>query len=106
MNINRIHNQPQENHTQFAPKMNINRNYNQQVNRFNSRRNFFNEQCFLCHNFGNKAAQCISYKTIMTREAQNQMNVTEIKRSSYNNFSPLQNEIECSICNNFGREEF
>jgi len=41
----------------------------------------------------------------MTREARNQRNVIGINRSSYNNFSPLENEIECSICNNFGHEE-
>eukprot|EP00253_Pinus_taeda_P004698 PITA_04698 len=41
----------------------------------------------------------------MTREARNQRNVTGIKRSSYNNVSPLENEIECLICNNFGHEE-
>lgn len=29
MNINRTHNQPLVNHAQFSPKMNINRNYNQ-----------------------------------------------------------------------------
>ena len=38
--------------------------------RFDNRRIFFNGQCFSCHNFGNKAAQCVVYKTIMTREAQ------------------------------------
>jgi len=91
MNINRSHNQPQENHTQFAPKMNINRNYNQQVNRFDSRKNLFNGKCFSCHNFGHKVFQCISHKTIMIREAQNQRNVTGIERSSYNNFYPLEN---------------
>jgi len=42
----------------------------------------------------------------MTREAKNQKSVIEIKKSSYNNFSPLENEVECSICNNFGHEEF
>ena len=41
----------------------------------------------------------------MTREARNQRNVSGIKKSSYNNFSLLENEIECSICNNFGHEE-
>jgi len=41
----------------------------------------------------------------MTREAQNQRNVTRIKKSSYNNFSLLENETECSIYNNFGHEE-
>ena len=41
----------------------------------------------------------------MTREAWNQRSVTGIKKSSYNNFSPLENEIQCSICNNFGHEE-
>jgi len=41
MNINRSLNQPYANHTQFSPKMNINRNYNQQVNRFNSRKTYF-----------------------------------------------------------------
>eukprot|EP00253_Pinus_taeda_P032501 PITA_32501 len=101
--MNRSHNQPQVNHTQFASK--LNRNYNHQVNRFDNSRNFFNGQCFSCHNFGHKAAQCVAYKTIMTIEARNQRNVIEIKRSSYNNFSLLENEIECSICNNFGYEE-
>eukprot|EP00253_Pinus_taeda_P007936 PITA_07936 len=103
--VNRGHNQPQVNRTQFASKININRNYNQQVSRFKNRRNFFNGQCFSCHNFGHKAAQCVAYKTIMIREARNQRNVTRIKKSSYNNFSLLENEIECSICNNFGHEE-
>ena len=86
--------------------MNINRKYNHQVNRFDSHRNFFNGQCFSCHNFGHKAVQCVAYKTIMTREARNQRNVIGVKKSSYNNFSLLENEIECSICNNFGHEEF
>ena len=102
--MNKSQNQPQV--TQFASRMNINRNYNHQFNRFDSRRNFFNGQCFSCHNFRHKAAQCVAYKTIMTREARNQRNVTGVKKSSYNNFSPLENEIECSICNNFGHEEF
>ena len=95
--MNRSHNQPYVNHTQK-----MNRNYNHQVNRFDSRRNFFNGQCFSCHNFGHKATQCVSYETIMLREARNQRNVTGIKKSSYNNFYLLENEIECSICNNFG----
>jgi len=43
---------------------------------------------------------------IMTREARNQRSVIGIKKSSYNNFSPLENEVEFSICNNFGHEEF
>ena len=103
--MNRSHNQPRVNRTQFASNMNINRNYNHQVIRFANRRNYFNGQCLSCHNFGNKAAQCVAYKTIMTREAQNQRNVTGIKKSSYNNFSLLENEIECSICNKFGHEE-
>ena len=103
--MNRSHNQPQVNRTQFASKMNINRNYNHQVSRFDNRRNFFNGQCFSCHNFGHKAAQCVAYKIVMTREARNQRNVIRIKKISYNNFSLLENEIECSICNNFGHEE-
>jgi len=85
------------------------RSFNQQGNnakRFYGRRNFFNGQCFSCHNFGHKAAQFFSYKTIMTREGRNQRSVTRIKKSSYNNFSPLENEVECSIYNNFGHEEF
>ena len=80
--MNRSHNQPQVNHTQFAPKMNINRNYNHQVNRFDSRRNFFNGQCFSCHKFGHKDAQCVAYKAIMTREARNRRNVSGIKKRS------------------------
>jgi len=85
--------------------MNINRNYNHQVNRFDSRRNFFNWQCFSCHNFGQKATQCVSYKTIMTGEARNQRNVIGVRKISYKNFSLLENEKEFSICNNFGHEE-
>ena len=64
---------------------------------YNSRNFFFNGQCFSCHNFGHKAAQCVAYKTIMTREARKQRNETGIKKNTYNNFSPLQDEIECSF---------
>jgi len=88
--------------------MNINRSINQKVNNaklFYDHKNFFNGQCFSCHNFGHKAAQCVAYKTIMTREAQNQRSVRGIKKSSYNNFSPLEDETECSFCNHFGHEE-
>eukprot|EP00253_Pinus_taeda_P009420 PITA_09420 len=67
--MNRSFNQPQVNHSQFASRMD--KNYNHLVGRFDNCRNFFNGQCFSCHNFGHKAAQCIAYKTIMTREAQN-----------------------------------
>eukprot|EP00253_Pinus_taeda_P036618 PITA_36618 len=96
------------NHAQFTPRMNTNRSINQKVNnikRFYDHKNFFHGQCFSCHNFGHKASQCVSYKTIMTREARNQRSVTGIKKSSYNNFSPLEDEIESSFCNNFGHEE-
>lgn len=41
----------------------------------------------------------------MTREARNQGSVTGIMERTYNNFSPLENEIECSICNNFGHKD-
>ena len=86
--------------------MDVNGNYNHLVGRFDNRRNFFNGQCFSCHNFGNKAAQCFAYKTIMTREAKKQRSMTGIIKMTYNNFSTLENEIECSICNNFGHEDF
>ena len=85
--------------------MNANGNYNHLVGRFDNRRNFFNGQCFSCHKFGHKAAQCVAYKTIMTREARNQRSVTGIMKRTYNNFSALENEIECSICNNFDHED-
>ena len=42
----------------------------------------------------------------MTREARNKRILTRIKKNFYNNFSPLENEVECSICNNIGHEEF
>ena len=103
--MNRSYNQPQVNQSQFASRMNVNRNYNHQVSRFDNCKNFFNGQCFSCHNFGHKAAQCVAYKTIMTREARNQKNVIGIMKQTYNNFSLLENEIECSIYNNFGHEE-
>ena len=41
----------------------------------------------------------------MTKEARKQRNQTGIKKNTYNNFSPLQNEIECAYCNNFGHGE-
>jgi len=41
----------------------------------------------------------------MTREERNQHNVNRSGKSSYNVFSPLKNEVECSIFNNFGSEE-
>ena len=41
----------------------------------------------------------------MTREVRKKINETGIKKNTYNNFSPLQNEIECSYCNNFGHGE-
>jgi hypothetical protein len=84
-------------------------NSNQQVNsyrRFYDRKNFFfNGQCFSCHNFGHKAAQCVAYKTIMTRESRKKRIELETKKNTYNNFSPLQNEVECAYCNNFGHGE-
>ena len=41
----------------------------------------------------------------MTREARKKRIDTGIKKNTYNNFYPLQNEIECDYCNNFGHEE-
>eukprot|EP00253_Pinus_taeda_P030036 PITA_30036 len=40
----------------------------------------------------------------MTREVKKQRSMTGITKRTYNNFSALENEIECSICNNFGHE--
>ena len=85
--------------------MDDNKNYNHLGGRFDNRRNFFNGQCFSCHNFGHKATQCVAYKTIMTREAQKQRSMIGITKRTYNNFSALENEVECSICNNFGHED-
>ena len=36
---------------------------------------------------------------------QKQRSMTGIMKRTYNNFYALANEIECSICNNFGHEE-
>ena len=41
----------------------------------------------------------------MTREARKKINETGLKKNTYNNFSPLQDEIKCSFFNNFGHEE-
>ena len=64
---------PQVNHVHSNPRMNNNRSTNKKVNntkRFYDHTNFFfNGQFFSCHNFGHKVAQCVAYKTIMTREA-------------------------------------
>jgi len=86
--------------------MNVYGNYNHLDIRFDNHRNFFNGQCFSCHNFGHNATQCVAYKTIMTREARNQRSVTGIMKRTYNNFSALENEIECAICNNFCHDDF
>ena len=99
----------QVNHDHFNTRKKNKRNINQQVNikrRFHDRKNFFfNGKCFSCHNFGHKVAQCVAYKTIMTKEARKQRIETGIKKNTYNNFSPLQNEMECAYCNKFGHEE-
>lgn len=41
----------------------------------------------------------------MTREARKQHNANRTNKSSYNAFSPLQNEVEFSIWIKFGHEE-
>ena len=41
----------------------------------------------------------------MYREVRKQINEAGIKKNYYNNFSPLQNEIECAYCNDFGHGE-
>jgi len=41
----------------------------------------------------------------MTRESQKQRDMAGIKKMTYNNFSALENEVECSICNNSGHED-
>jgi len=41
----------------------------------------------------------------MTREARRKRSVIGINKSSYYNFSPLEDEIECSFFNKFGHEE-
>jgi len=105
LRTNRSYNQPQVKSSQYAPRMDVNRNNNRLDDRFDNRRSFFNGQCFSCHNFGHKAAQCVAYKTIMTREAQKQRSMTGTTKRNYNNFSVLENEVECSICNKFGHED-
>ena len=105
LRMNRSYNQPQVKSSQFASRMDVSRNYNRLVCGLDNRRSLFNGQCFSCHNFGHKAAQCVAYKTIMTREAQKQRSMSRITKRTYNNFSALESEIECSICNNFGHEE-
>src|ERR1700722_5044336 len=102
LRTNISYNQPQVKSSQFSSRMDGGRNYNRLDD---SRRNFFNGQCFSCHNFGHKAAQCVAYKTIMTRETKKQRRITGIMKRTYNNFYALENEIECSICNNFGHED-
>jgi len=105
LRANKSYNQPQVRSSQFTSRMDENRNYNHMAGKFDNRRSFFNGQCFSCHNFGHKGAQCVAYKTIMTREAQKQRSMTGIMKRTYNNFSALENEIECSICNNFDHED-
>eukprot|EP00253_Pinus_taeda_P020506 PITA_20506 len=72
LRMNKSYNQPHVKSSQFASRMDENINYNHVARRFDNRKSFFNGQCFSCHNFGYKAAQCVAYKTIMTREAKKQ----------------------------------
>lgn len=78
--------------------MNNNRSPGQKVNNtrrfYGHKKIFFNEQCFTCHNFRNKVAQCVAYKTIMTRKERKQRNEIGVKKNTYNNFSPLIDEID------------
>jgi len=74
-------------------------------NYYDPRYSYFNGQCFTCHNFGDKVVDCVSYKIIITREAREQNNELTARKSSYNFFLPLQDEIECSLCNSFGHKE-
>ena len=69
LRTNRSYNQPQVKPSQFDSRMDVDRNYNHLAGRFDNHRSFFNGQCFSCHKFGHKAAQYVSYKTIMTRES-------------------------------------
>ena len=41
----------------------------------------------------------------MSREARKKRNETRIKKNNYNKFYPLENENECTYCNNFGHGE-
>eukprot|EP00253_Pinus_taeda_P011421 PITA_11421 len=41
----------------------------------------------------------------MTRDTQKKRSMTGIMKRTYNNVSALENEIECSICNNFNHED-
>jgi len=84
LRMNQSYNQPQVKSSQFASRMDDNRNYNHLAHRFDNCRSFFNGQCFSCHNIGHKAAQCVAYKTIMTREAQKQRCMTGITKRTYN----------------------
>ena len=49
--------------------------------------------------------ECVAYKTIITREERKKKIDIEAKKNTYNNFSPLLNEVECAYCNNYGHEE-
>eukprot|EP00253_Pinus_taeda_P034031 PITA_34031 len=58
LRVNKSYNQPQVKSSQFGSRIDDKRNYNQLAGRFDNRRSFFNGQCFSCHNFVHKAAQC------------------------------------------------
>ena len=40
----------------------------------------------------------------MTREARKKRIDIGTKKNTYNKFSPLQNDVECAYCNNFGHK--
>ena len=77
--------------------MNIDRSTNQKVNNtkifYDHINLFFNGQSFSCHNFGHNASQCVSYKTIMTREARNQRRKQESRKVLLITFLLLNMEL-------------
>jgi hypothetical protein len=64
--------------------------------------NFFYGYCFSCGDFGRRVVSCKIfryYKNVRTRSDKSQKDMVQ------NYFSPLLNDIECHICNNFGHKE-
>jgi hypothetical protein len=67
--------------------------------------NFFYGYCFSCEKFGHKAVSCRIFRhkrNVRTRFNKSQK--TKVQNSFNNAFSPLLNDLECHICNNFGHK--
>jgi hypothetical protein len=67
--------------------------------------NFFYGYCFYCGNFGHKVVSCRTFRyNRNVGMILNKPKIAMVQNYFNNSFSPLLNELEFHICNNFGHK--